>query len=312
MPGLYPKIEPYDSGHIQVSTVHQVYYEQCGNPDGKPVLVVHGGPGGGCQESTRRFFDPLHYRVILVDQRGCGRSLPFCCLEDNNTQALIADFEMIRQRLRIDQWMLFGGSWGTTLSLAYAQSHPDSISQMIFRGVFLATPEEMTWLFRAGGASKIYPEAWQQFVAGFSSQEQDNILQAYCQRFEQLHEEELTTLARQCCRWETTIARLISDPERIERDLQDDSTLSYARIISHYASHDFFLPHKLIDNLESCRHIPLDIVHGRHDVICPPATAWRLHQAWPSSRLHMVADGAHAAMEPSMINALVALCDQSI
>ncbi|MBV53617.1 MAG: prolyl aminopeptidase [Coxiellaceae bacterium] len=308
---LYPAIEPYDFGHLAVSKQHRVYYEQCGNPQGVPVLVVHGGPGGGCQDKMRSFFDPAYYRIILVDQRGCGRSLPFCCLEENNTRSLINDFEQIRQHCSIDRWMLFGGSWGTTLSIAYAQTHPERISQIILRGVFLATPDEVSWLFHEGGASRIYPEAWQQFIEGFTQIEQQDIMAAYHARFQALdhNSKEADVLARQCLRWESTMAHLVSDPQQVERELCDDITQTYSRIICHYAAHDFFLDQALLDGMKRCQHIPCHIVHGRHDVICLPNTAWDLHQVWPGSTLQIVPGGAHSAMDPAMINALVTACD---
>ena len=307
---LYPAIEPYDYGHLCVSDQHRVYYEQCGNPEGVPVLVVHGGPGGGCQDNMRCFFDPAYYRIILVDQRGCGRSLPFCCLDDNNTPSLIEDFERIREHCSIDQWMLFGGSWGTTLSIAYAQQYPERISKIILRGVFLATPEETNWLFQEGGASQIYPEAWQRFIEGFSKDEQQDMMSAYHARFLALdHGKEAEALARQCLRWESTMAHLVSDPYQVERELRDDVTQTYSRIICHYAAHQFFLDRALLDGMDQCQHIPCHIVHGRHDVICLPIAAWRLHQAWPNSTIHYVPDGAHSAMDPAMIDALVTICD---
>lgn len=310
MAQLYPSIEPFDDDFIQVSPMHCIHYEQCGHPEGQPILFIHGGPGGGINPYYRRFFNPRHYRVVLVDQRGCGRSTPYAELEDNHTRALINDFEKIRNKLNIDRWHLFGGSWGSTLALAYAQSYPEVVSSMILRGIFLGSERENRWIFEKGGASCLYPDHFSNFLKPIAQDRHDNLIAAY---YDALSSDDICRrreAALAWTRWEFSIATLKIDQDLIDGVSVDDFSLAFARIESHYLlNHCFLAPNQLLDNMAKIADIPGIIIQGRHDVVCPVESAWQLFQRWPKVDWRIVADGAHSMRDSSMASALVAATD---
>ncbi|MCA9682158.1 MAG: prolyl aminopeptidase [Myxococcales bacterium] len=307
---LYPAITPYESGFLRVSPTHELYWEQSGNPAGKPVLFLHGGPGGGTDPKHRRFFDPARYRIVLLDQRGCGRSRPHASLEDNNTWALVEDIERLRSHLRIDSWQVFGGSWGSTLALAYAQLHPQRVRELVLRGIFTFTQTEMDW-FYGGGTAKIFPDAWADFVAAIPEDERDDLLAAYHRRLIGDDPKQRAACAAAWSLYECRVATLMPDPE-VEAHCEDPGfTLPFARIECHYFVNHGFLEQdeQLLDGAERIAHIPTTIIHGRYDVICPVRNAWRLHRRMPGSKLIIVPDAGHSAFEPGIISALVEATD---
>ncbi|NVB39945.1 prolyl aminopeptidase [Pseudenhygromyxa sp. WMMC2535] len=314
MPGqrsLYPAISSHESGHLRVSPIHELYWEQSGNPAGKPVLFLHGGPGGGTDPKHRRFFDPSRYRIVLFDQRGCGRSRPHASLEDNTTWSLVEDIERLRQHLGIERWQVFGGSWGSTLALAYAQTHPQRVTELVLRGIFTFTQAEMDW-FYGGGTATLFPDAWADFVAPIPEAERGDLIRAYHRR---LTSDDPKLRARCATSWslyECRVATLMPDPE-VAAHCQDPSfTLPFARIECHYFVNGGFLDHdrQLLEDCAKIRHIPTSIVHGRYDVICPVRNAWQLHQQLPEAELEIVPDAGHSAFEPGIISALVAATDR--
>ncbi len=301
---LYPPIEPFDQRVIEVGEDHLVFVEQCGNPLGVPVLVLHGGPGGGCSPAMRRYFDPAHYRVVLFDQRGCGRSRPHASVEANTTWHLIRDIERIRTDLGIDRFILFGGSWGATLALVYAITHPDRVAAMVLRGVFLMTQSELDWFYR-GGAGAFYPELWARFLSVIPEAERHDLLTAYHARlFSGLLGEE-TRVARAWAGWENALASVLGDGAVGEGPAE--YARAFARLENHYFVNGGFLESDgwIIANADRIAHIPATIVQGRFDMICPPISAWTLAQALPKSRLHMVPMAGHALSEPGISEALV-------
>lgn len=306
MAGLHPEIEPFDSGHLRVDDLHSVYYEQCGNPKGKPAVFVHGGPGGGSNPVHRRFWDPKVYRVVLFDQRGCGRSTPHAELRNNTTWDLIADMERIREHLGIERWQLFGGSWGSTLSLAYAQQHPDRVTEMVLRGIFLLRPREIQWYYQEG-ASRIFPEAWQKFLEPIPAEERDDLVGAYHRRLTSLDREERLRAARAWSMWEGSTSRLVPDPELIERTGESTFAEAFARIECHYFINGGFFQDDdyLVDRIDRVAHIPAIIVHGRYDIVCPAENAYHLHRAWPNSELIIAGQSGHSALEPEITSYLV-------
>jgi len=306
MAGLHPEIEPFDSGHLRVDDLHSVYYEQCGNPKGKPAVFVHGGPGGGSNPVHRRFWDPKVYRVVLFDQRGCGRSTPHAELRNNTTWDLIADMERIREHLGIERWQLFGGSWGSTLSLAYAQQHPDRVTEMVLRGIFLLRPREIQWYYQEG-ASRIFPEAWQKFLEPIPVEERDDLVGAYHRRLTSLDREERLRAARAWSMWEGSTSRLVPDPELIERTGESTFAEAFARIECHYFINGGFFQDDdyLVDRIDRVAHIPAIIVHGRYDIVCPAENAYHLHRAWPNSELIIAGQSGHSALEPEITSYLV-------
>jgi len=306
---LYPNIEPYDQQFISVSDKHTLYVEQCGNPNGKPVIFVHGGPGGGTSPQQRRFFNPEVYRVILVDQRGSGKSQPFAlnALENNTTQMLIEDFEYIREQLNIKQWLLFGGSWGSTLSLAYAQAYPDRILRLILRGIFLATTRETKWIFGESGVRSVYPDAWEKLIAEAGSDNCDEIISRLYQRI--CHGDKAA--ARAITTFELRISHLITDEKIVQAIAQAPEGLGIGSLECHYFYHKFFLEeNQLLDNIDKIKHLPCDIVHGRYDMVCSFDNAWRLHQAWPRSKLHIIPEAGHSTREPGIRNTLINITDR--
>jgi proline iminopeptidase len=314
---LYPAIEPYQRGQLEVSERHTIYFEVSGNPNGKPAVFLHGGPGGGTDPSQRRFFDPQHYRIVLFDQRGCGRSTPHACLENNTTWDLVADIERLREHLSVDQWLVFGGSWGSTLALAYAETHPERVSELILRGVFLLTQRELEWFYQ-DGTSRFFPDSWERYLAPIPAVERGDLLRAYHRRLTSEDPETRIEAARAWSQWEGGTSFLIPDPSFIDHTGEEAFSLAFARIEAHYfANGGFFEPRdQLLRNIDPIRGIPGVIVQGRYDVICPPETAWELHRAWPEARLELVPDAGHSAFEPGTVDALVratdAYCDSAL
>jgi len=307
MSGLFPEIEPYDSGFLRVDDLHSVYYEQCGNPDGKPAIFLHGGPGGGCNSIHRRFWDPSAYRIVLFDQRGCGRSTPHAELRNNTTWDLVDDMERIREHLGIDRWQLFGGSWGSTLSLAYAHQHPDRVTELVLRGIFLLRRQEILWYYQEG-ASRIFPEAWQEYLAPIPVEERDDMVAAYYKRLTSSDRDARMVAARAWSTWEGSTSRLIPDPDLIERTGEDQFAEAFARIECHYFINGGFFREdgQLLKNIARVQHLPAIIVQGRYDIVCPAESAYALHHVWPNSQFHVVPGAGHSALEPGIAAQLVA------
>lgn len=301
---LYPAIEPFDQRVIDAGDGHRVFFEQCGNPQGVPVLVLHGGPGGGCSPAMRRYFDPAHYRVVLFDQRGCGRSRPHASIEANTTWHLLADIERIRQTLGIEKFILFGGSWGATLALIYAISHPDRVAAMVLRGVFLMTQAELGW-FYGGGAGAFYPELWQRFLAPLPAETQADPIRAYHQLLFSGNLAEEIRASRAWSGWENALASVHGDGGAM--DGPAEYARAFARLENHYFVNGGFLAHDgwILANAGKIAHIPTTIVQGRFDMICPPRAAWSLAKALPKARLHMIPMAGHALSEPGISEALV-------
>ncbi len=305
---LYPPIEPITSGFLAVDTGHELYWEVCGNPRGIPALFLHGGPGGGCSATSRRFFDPSRYRIILFDQRGCGRSTPAGSLESNTTADLIDDIERLRKLLNIERWLLFGGSWGATLALVYAQQYPQRVSAMVLRAVFTARQSELDWLYGSNGrgVANIFPEAWARFVAFIPQAERADLIAGYYARLTSGDATIEAAAARAWCVWEDAISTFLPSPL-----VSDETALrSLARIEAHYFVHRAFMDEgQLVANANRLLGIPCVIVQGRYDAVTPPITAWDLHRAWPNSTLHIVPDAGHASSDPGMTRALIAATD---
>ncbi len=310
---LYPEVEPYRTGRIDVGNGHELYFEESGNPDGKPVVFLHGGPGGGTEPKHRRYFDPKAYRIVLFDQRGCGRSTPFASLEDNTTWDLVSDIEKLRTHLEIDRWQVFGGSWGSTLALAYAETHPSRVSELVLRGIFLLRNEEIRWFYQ-DGASWIFPDAWQEYVSHIPQAERGDLLRAYYKRLTSPDEATRRAAAKVWSVWEGRTSCLIPNADLIARTGGDEFSLAFARIESHYFVNDGWLTsgRELLApaNIEKLRKIPGVIVQGRYDVVCPAKSAWDLHVAWPEADLRIVPDAGHAASEPGIVHELVSATDR--
>ena len=307
---LYPSLEPYDHGFLEVGDGHTVYFEQCGNPDGKPAIFVHGGPGGGGDVGARRFFDPTGYRIVVFDQRGAGRSRPEASLSDNTTWHLVADMERLRERLGIGQWLVFGGSWGSTLSLAYAQRHPAAVSELVLRGIFLLRKKEVDWFYQSG-ASEIYPDEWVHFVEPIPSEERHDLLSAYHRRVTSDDRETRLTAARAWSIWEGSTSFLTPDAKRTKQFGTPEFALALARIETHYFTNRGFFASEdeLLNGVDLIRHIPAVIVQGRYDVVCPMTTAWELASRWPEAELRVVGDAGHSAYEPGITHELVSATD---
>lgn len=303
---LYEPIEPYDRGRLQVSEVHNLYYEQVGNPGGAPVVFLHGGPGGGLIPDYRRYFDPEAYRVVLFDQRGAGQSTPHASLVDNTTWHLVADIEALRVYLGIESWMVFGGSWGSTLALAYAETHPDRVRSLILRGIFLCRPAEIRWFYQEG-TSAIFPDAWEEYVRVIPEDERGDMLEAYHRRLTSPDEGVRLEAARAWSTWEGSTSKLRPDPSLIEDFAEKQKALALARIECHYFMNNSFFPtaNYLIENVNKIRRIPGVIVQGRYDVVCPAMSAWDLHRAWPEAELKIIPDAGHSISEPGIAAALV-------
>lgn len=303
---LFPPLEPFDTGRLSVSPIHTMYYEVSGAPDGKPVVVCHGGPGGGSTPSMRRYFDPHAYKIILFDQRGCGRSTPHASLEDNTTWRLIEDMELLRIHLGIDQWQVFGGSWGSTLALAYAQTHPTRVSELVLRGIFTLRRDELLWFYQEG-ASWLYPDGWQDFLAPIPEEERGDMIAAYHKRLTSEDRTERLTAAKAWSVWEGGSVSLYPSRERMSAFANDAFAHAFARIECHYFVNNGFFDRDdhILAHMDKVQHIPGVIVQGRYDVVTPMKTAWELAQAWPNAELKVVADAGHAASEPGIISALV-------
>ncbi|MEM8504525.1 MAG: prolyl aminopeptidase [Cyanobacteria bacterium P01_D01_bin.1] len=310
MRSLYPPIQPYVQSELAVSPLHTLYYEEAGNPQGKPVVFLHGGPGGGIVSIYRQFFDPEKWRVILFDQRGCGRSTPHAELRENTTWDLVADIERLRSHLSIPSWTVFGGSWGSTLALAYAQTHPNKCNGLILRGIFMLRPKEIHWFYQSG-ASNIFPDAWEGYLAPIPVEDRDDLVAAYYERLTSDDAAVRQEAAKAWSIWEASTSKLIPDTGLVERFGEGSFADAFARIECHYFINGGFFdnPNQLIDNVDAIRHIPTVIVQGRYDVVCPMVSAWELHRAWPESELIVIEDAGHSATEVGITSALVEACD---
>jgi proline iminopeptidase len=309
---LFPAIQPYKTWRFPVSEIHTLYIEESGNPDGMPVIFLHGGPGGSCEPGHRRFFNPEDYRIILFDQRGCGRSKPHASLEDNTTDELVADLEKIRQHLGVDSWVVFGGSWGSTLALVYAETHPQRVLGLILRGIFLSRDEDIRWLFQ-GGAARLFPEAWQHYLEPIPENERNDMISAYHRRL--TSENEITRMgaAKAWSIWEGSTATLLPDKSVIDHFSDPHIALSIARIECHYfINRSFLAPGQILDKIGSLKDIPGYIVHGRYDVICPIDQAVLLDQHWVESKLMIIDNAGHAVTERGISDALVDCCNQML
>ena len=308
---LYPEIEPYDTGSLQVDDRHALYYEQCGNPDGKPVVLLHGGPGGGCNAKMRRFHDPAKYRIVLFDQRGAGRSTPHADLVDNTTWHLVSDIEALREKLGIERWQVFGGSWGSTLALAYAQKHPQRVTELVLRGIFMLRRWELQWFYQEG-ASRLFPEAWEHYLAPIPEAERDDLIAAYHKRLTSDDEATRLEAAKAWSIWEGGTSYLHIDPDYASSHGDPAFALAFARIENHYfVNGGFFeVDDQLLRDAHRIADIPGTIVHGRYDVVCPIQNAWDLHKAWPKAELVVSAASGHSAFEAGNIDALVRATDR--
>jgi proline iminopeptidase len=308
---LYPAIEPYRHGYLRVSELHEIYYEESGNPAGKPALFLHGGPGAGSDRRARQFFDPHHYRIVVFDQRGCGRSRPSASLVENTTWHLVADIERLRKHLGIERWLVFGGSWGSTLSLAYSEAHPERVSEIVLRGIFLLRYAEIRWLYQHG-ASEIFPDYWENYRDVIPLHERDDFLNAYYKRLTGTDQRAALAAARAWSIWEASTSFLYSNQDNIRKSGEDQFALSVARIECHYFVNRGFLrsESQLLDDVERIRRIPATIVQGRYDIVCPATSAWDLHRVWPEAEFRMVADAGHSAFELGNIHELVSATDR--
>ncbi|WP_306359144.1 prolyl aminopeptidase [Nocardia sp. CC227C] len=312
---LYPALEPHREGMLDVGDGQRIYWEESGNPDGKPVVFLHGGPGGGTSPLHRRFFDPRAYRIVLFDQRGCGRSAPHIAdgtgLETNTTWHLVADIEALREFLGIEHWQVFGGSWGSTLALAYAQRHPERVTELVLRGIFLLRRKEIDWYYN-GAAGYVYPDEWEKFLAPVPPDERDSDLVAVYHRLLHSPDPEIATAAAIAwSTWEGATSSLLPQPDRVAETAEERFALAFARIENHYFTHGGFLDDgQLLRDIDRIAHIPGVIVQGRQDIVCPAVSAWDLHRAWHNSELHIVPDAGHAATEPGITHHLVEATDK--
>ena len=310
MQTLYPEIDPYHSFYLDVGSGHSLYVEECGDPNGLPVIFLHGGPGAGCEPWQRRFFNPDRYRIILFDQRGCGRSRPHATLEDNTTQALVDDIETIRQTLKIDGWVVFGGSWGSTLGLIYAQTHPARCLGLVLRGIFLCRDEDIRWFYQYG-AHMLFPDSWADFERQIPENERGDMVAAYYKRLTDPDETVRLSAARSWAMWEGKTLTLLPTPEMEKHFMDPQIALSLARLECHYFIHHIFMREgEILDRVDQLRKIPGVIVHGRYDVVCPVIQAYTLHQHWPQAQLHIVPSAGHAANEPGIMHHLIQATDE--
>ena len=303
---LFPPIEPFNSGFMERDG-HQIYYEQCGNPNGKPAVFLHGGPGGGGSTAVRRFFDPKKYHIVIFDQRGCGRSKPHGCLEKNTTWDLVEDIEALKNMLRIENWLVFGGSWGSTLSLAYSQTYPASVSEMVLRGIFMLRKKELDWFYQEG-ASNIFPEAWEKFLEPIDENQRDDLMSAYHKIFKSDNEEKKLAAAIAWSRWEGSTSSLSYNPDMADSFSNPHFALAFALIENHYFVNKGFLKHEnqLIEyGIDIIRNIPTTIVQGRYDIVCPMTTAWELAKNWPEAKLIVAPSSGHTAFEKEITHELI-------
>ncbi|HWM68974.1 MAG TPA: prolyl aminopeptidase [Steroidobacteraceae bacterium] len=311
--GLYPPIEPFRTGFLRVSDVHELYFEESGNPDGKPAVFLHGGPGGGTDAKMRTFFDPRVYRIVMFDQRGCGKSKPHASLVDNTTWHLVEDMERLREHLGIKRWQVFGGSWGSTLALAYAQTHPDRVTELVLRGIFLLRQWELDWFYQdPDGAGALYPDLWQQYVATIPAAERSDMVRAYYKLLTSTDPHVVRKAAKTWSVWEGALSFLRLNPDYVAKFEEDEYAAAFARIECHYFINRGFLrtENQLIEEVGKIRKIPSVIVQGRYDVVCPMKSAWELHTAWPEADLRIVPDAGHSAFEPGNIHELVSATDR--
>jgi proline iminopeptidase len=308
---LYPKIEPYKSGHLDVGDGHSLYWELCGNPQGKPAVFLHGGPGGGSSPDHRRQFDPERYNVMVFDQRGCGKSTPYASLEANTTAHLVADIERLREMAGIDKWLVFGGSWGSTLSIAYAQAHPERVTELVLRGIFLFDQYEVDWLYKEGGASAVYPDKWDDFISLIPEGERGDLVEAYRRRLTSDDPDEQLRAAQAWSAWEGSTVTLLPSKATIEHFTSPEIAIAIARIENHYMANGGWLTEgELLRGADKLRGIPGIIVQGRHDTCTPPKAAWALKKAWPEVDLQIVADGGHLYNEPGILDGLIRATDK--
>ena len=308
---LYPETAPFSSGTLPVDGVHTLYYEEFGNPHGKPAVFLHGGPGGGCSPTQARFFDPTRYRVVLFDQRGCGKSTPHACLEGNTTWHLVADIEALRQHLNIDRWLVFGGSWGSTLALAYAQTHPESVTELVLRGIFLLRKREIDWFYQEG-ASRVFPDAWEHYLAAIPPEEHGDLLHAYHRRLTGSDSQEQLRAAKAWSTWEGSTSTLHMNTQLASAMGQDRFALAFARIECHYFVNDGFFDdeNQLLEHVDRIRHLPAVIVQGRYDIVCPMETAFALHRKWPEAEFIVAPGAGHSAFEPELQHHLLNATDR--
>ena len=305
MTPLFPEIKPYARHELEVDERHTLYIDESGKPDGIPVLFIHGGPGAGCGKYDRRYFDPQKYRIILFDQRGAGRSTPHADLENNTSADLVSDIEKIREHLDVEKWVLFGGSWGSTLALLYAQAFPERVRSMILRGIFLCRSEELAWFYQEG-ADKIFPDYWADYVKPIPENERHNMISAYYARLTGDNELAKMSAAKAWSLWEGRCATLRPNPDVVKKFSAPHTATALARIEAHYFINNAFLePNQILNNMSAIADIPAVIIHGRYDIVCPLDSAYSLHQSWPSSELHIIRDAGHSASEPSITDALV-------
>lgn len=306
MPEFFPEIEPFNKGMLKVSDIHTLYWEECGNPEGRPVVFLHGGPGGGVTPDYRRFFDPKTYRIILFDQRGSGQSTPCAELRENTTWDLVNDIETIRKMLKIEKWMVFGGSWGSTLALAYAITHPEKVKAMILRGIFLCRPSEIHWFYQEG-ASQIFPDIWDEYLKPIPENERQDLVNAYYKRLTHENADVRLQAAKAWSKWEAATSRLIINQTSVDEFDDPEFALSFARIECHYFTNNAFFKTNnwILENVDKIRHIPAAIVQGRYDVVCPMRSAWDLHKAWPEAKFSVIPDSGHAAAETGTRSALI-------
>jgi proline iminopeptidase len=308
---LYPAIDPYNKGFLRVSSEHDIYFEECGNPNGKPVVFVHGGPGAGCDVRARCFFNPDVYRIVLFDQRGCGRSRPHASLIDNTTWHLVADMETLRRHLHIERWQVFGGSWGSTLALAYAQSHPERVTEMVLRGIFLLRPWELHWFYQHG-ASALFPDRFEQYRSAIPAEERQDLISAFHKRLTGTNRNEMIKAARAWSVWEAATSFIHTNDDMIDKWEGEEFAVAVARIECHYFVNKGFFRHddQLLEDVERIRHIPGVIVQGRYDVVCPMQTAWELHRAWPEADFKVVPNAGHSAFEAGNTHQLILATDR--
>jgi len=308
---LFPELKPFRTGKLQVSALHTLYFEECGNPEGKPLVFLHGGPGGGIQPLYRRYFDPKKWRIVLFDQRGCGKSTPHAELRENTTWDLVADIERLREHLGIDRWVVFGGSWGSTLSLAYAETHPTRCKGLALRGIFMLRQSELEWFYQEG-ASHLFPDAWEGYLAPIPKRERGDMMKAYYKRLTSRKPEVRLEAARAWSIWEGTTSKLLVDAAAVKKFGGGKFADAFARIEAHYFVNKGFFEHddQLLRDVKRIRHIPAVIIQGRYDVVCPMRSAWDLAKAWPEAKLLVVPDAGHSMTEPGIQRALIAETDR--
>ena len=309
---LYPEIEPYKSGMLDVGDGHRLYWELSGNPDGKPVVFLHGGPGGGSSPDHRRQFDPDKYKILVFDQRGCGKSTPYASLEANTTWHLVDDIEKLRTEVaKVDKWQVFGGSWGSTLALAYAEKYPERATELVLRGIFLFDQFEIDWMYKAGGASQVYPDKFEEFIGAIPKGERGDLVEAYRKRLTSDDRDEQLRAAKAWSKWEGEIVTLLPSPSTIDHFTSPEVAVAVARIENHYmANHGWFEEGQLLREATKLKGIPGVIVQGRHDTCTPPVAAWKLKQAWPEVELNIIPDGGHLFSEPGVLDGLIRATDR--